>query len=60
MQYSEMITIGYIISSFTGDIFHDLVANLTPWMRYNCTYDPILILYKVFIKLGKGLFSNLS
>lgn len=55
-----MITIDYTVASFTGDIFHDLVADLTPWMRYTCPYDPILTLYRMFIRLEKFIFSNLS
>jgi len=50
-----VITIDYTVSPFTGDIFHDLVADLTPWMRYTCPSDPILVLYRMFIKM-KNVF----
>jgi len=55
-----MIPINYVLSSFTGDIFHDLITNLTPWIRNTCPLDAILILHRMFIRLEKCLLGNLA
>jgi len=53
-----MVPINYVVSSFTGDVVHNLITDLIPWIRYTCSPDAILVLHRMFIRMGKGLLGN--
>lgn len=60
MRKPEMIPINYVVSSFTREVFDNLIAYLIPGVRYAGSLDAILVFHKVLIRLEKGFLGNLT